>query len=78
MSGRAGAKKANKVGVCVMCRKVFQCARSDKKTCTPTCRKAWQRYCDHQEWLKYKEGMKLDQSERLNALINNKFYPGHR
>jgi len=44
MHGRVGYLKKSKVGVCIMCRKPFQCARLDKKTCSDKCRKAWQRY----------------------------------
>jgi len=73
MAGRAGAKKKGKVGVCIMCRKTFQCARSDKQTCTPKCRKAWQRYnagikCDLEQ--RAQERLQVD---RLSSLINTKF-----
>jgi hypothetical protein len=73
MAGRAGAKQKGKVGVCIMCRHTFQCARSDKQTCSPKCRKAWQRYntgikCDLEQ-----RAQERSQVERLNSLINTKF-----
>jgi len=70
MSSRAGYLKKNKVGVCCMCRKVFQAARSDKKTCSDKCRKAWQRYNEAAKRDSDLLKVEASQIDRLNALIN--------
>lgn len=70
MAGRAGEKRKGKVGVCIMCRKTFQCARSDKKTCGDKCRKAWQRYHEAMDARGKRDANQPEQSERLIALIS--------
>lgn len=70
MNGRAGYLKKNKIGVCCMCRNVFKAARSDKKTCSDKCRKAWQRYNDDRKKDLYKPISGTEQHERLSAIIN--------
>lgn len=70
MAGRAGQKKRSKVGVCIMCRHTFQCARSDKQTCSPKCRKAWQRYNDDIKCNMQQRAQEREQIERLNGLMN--------
>lgn len=71
MSGRAGYLKKGKVGVCIMCRQTFQCARMDKKTCSDRCRKAWQRYQNDIKTLDYVDKLEAAQMERLTALIKS-------
>lgn len=70
MAGRVGAKKKGKVGVCIMCRHTFQCARSDKQTCSSRCRKAWQRYNDAGKRDMQQRALEREQMERLNGLMN--------
>jgi len=69
MSGRVGYLKKSKVGVCVMCRKSFQCARLGKKTCSDRCRKAWQRYNESTKRDTENTVSEVSQTDRLNALI---------
>lgn len=80
MAGRAGAKKKNKVGVCIMCRETFQCARSDKRTCSDRCRKRWQVYKEMEKREQRERAKEPQQSERLIAIINQgiKHSWGHR
>lgn len=73
MAGRVGYKKRSKVGVCIMCRQKFQCARSDKQTCSPKCRKAWQRYNDGIKCDLEMRAQERKQVDRLQSLINEKF-----
>lgn len=73
MAGRVGYKKRSKVRVCIMCRQTFQCARSDKQTCSPKCRKAWQRYNDGIKCDLEMRAQERKQVDRLQSLINEKF-----
>lgn len=70
MSGRAGFKKQGKVGVCIMCRQVFQTSRSDKKTCSGKCRKSWERYNKREKIKANMPMLGTSQEERLALLIN--------
>lgn len=68
---RAGYRRKSKVNVCCMCRQTFQSSRWDAKTCTPRCRKAWERFTKKQDELGSVTMQRRAQENRLNDLINN-------
>lgn len=69
MASRVGYLKKGKVGVCIMCRQTFQCARLDKKTCSDRCRKSWQRYNENIKRDNETDKQQASQIARLSALV---------